>query len=186
MPGTVAAVDPELDPAARRWLHDKYERLAAEEGQLAASRTSYFAAIGTVLITALVVSISYFGPNHRLLALVVTFLAALGIMISLVWLMLLHRTIDAQQMWRDGAIQLELRSPPVPGSLPVEVRLRSGRPLAIDLYRPYTAHRARFADDPEISWVDRVRPDTLTQILPGSFLVIWVAVLVGAWIAGFA
>ena len=40
-----------LSESELRWLHDKYERLASEEGQLTASRTSYFAAIGTVLVT---------------------------------------------------------------------------------------------------------------------------------------
>lgn len=179
---TPAATDPgDLDVPARRWLHDKYERLAAEEGQLSASRTAYFAAIATVLITALVVSVNYFLSNHLLLGLVVSFLSALGILISFVWLVLLHRTADAQQLWRQCAEHLERLAPPVPGALEVPVRLRSGRPLDIDLLRPYSAHALRFSPDRRISWMDRVRPELLTEILPGSFLVVWVVVLAVVW-----
>ena len=54
IPESVASA-PTLTYDDRRWLHDKYERLAAEEGQLSSVRTSYYAAIGTVLITGLVV-----------------------------------------------------------------------------------------------------------------------------------
>ena len=75
-----------------RWLHDKYEPLAAEEGQLTASRTSYFAAIGTVLVTGLVVAIADLLSQPWVLAAVVTFLAALGLLISAVWAVRLHRT----------------------------------------------------------------------------------------------
>jgi hypothetical protein len=171
-----------LPPEIRRWLHDKYERLAAEEGQLAASRTSYFAAIGTVLITAFVVVLNYFLNQHFLLDTVVSFLAALGILISLVWAILLHRTVDAQRLWRDAARQLERDAPPVDGSLPGTASLRSGAVLQIDLLKPYTAHAKRFGRDSAISWMDRLSPDTLTEVLPVTFLVIWALILGGIWL----
>jgi hypothetical protein len=174
-----------MDPVDRRWLHDKYERLAAEEGQLAASRTSYFAAIGTVLITGFVVSLTYFLPQPRLLAATTTFLAGIGILISIVWAVLLHRTLDAQAMWREGAQALERAQPPIEGELPGKITLRSGATIEVDLLRPYLAHARRFSDDTAVSWMDRVRPGTLTEILPLSFLVIWCAVLSAIWIYAF-
>ena len=76
---------PSLTHDDRRWLHDKYERLASEEGQLSSMRTSYYAAIGTVLLTGLVVVIADLMNQPTLLAALVTFLASLGILISLVW-----------------------------------------------------------------------------------------------------
>lgn len=171
-----------MDPAARRWLHDKYERLAEMESQLAASRTSYFAAIGTVLLTGFVVSINYFLGDPTLLAEIVTFLAGLGVMISLVWVILLRRTVDAQQMWRHAAREVERRLPPIEGSVPYGVRTRTGATLDLDLLRPYTAHDRRFSDTPEVAWMDRLSPDVLTQILPTTFFAIWTSILVGIWV----
>jgi len=173
---------PPLDDAARRWLHDKYEHLAEAEGTLASTRTSYFAAIGTVLVTGLVIVLNYFLNEHTLLLLVTTFFAGLGIMISFVWLVLLRRTVDAQDLWRAMARYIEQAEPPLPGELIAPVVLRSGETLRLNLFRPYTAHAARFARDKGISWWDRLTPDLLTQVLPGSFLVIWVSVLIVVWV----
>ncbi len=170
------------DPAVRRWLHDKYERLAAEEGSLAASRTSYFATIGTVLITGLVVSIDYFSTAPRTLELVATFLAGLGITISLVWAILLHRTLDAQSMWREAVQQLEGAAPPIEGTLAGTITLRSGASLPVNLLLPYTMHRARFADDRAISWMDRLSPGGLSEVLPVFFLTLWCVVLAAVWL----
>ena len=180
-PGGPSSV-PNLSPEVRRWLHDKYERLAEAEGQLAASRTSYFAAIGAVLITGLFLVMINFLSAHAILELVTTFVASLGMMISLVWLILLHRTIDAQNLWRAGAIALEELTPPIDGTLPANIRLRSGEPMEVDLLKPYQAHARRFSNDPRVSWMDRMTPDALTQILPFSFLVIWAGVLISVWI----
>ena len=170
------------DPAVRRWLHDKYERLAAEEGNLAASRTSYFAAIGTVLITGLVVALNYFLSQPRILDLVATFLAGLGILISFIWAVLLHRTLDAQALWREAAERLEALAPPIEGELPSAVTLRSGERLGIDLLRPFQSHARRFSEDRAISWMDRLRPGALTEVLPLCFLGIWLGVLVAVWV----
>lgn len=170
------------DPLVRRWLHDKYERLAAQEGELAASRTSYFAAIGTVLITGLLVALDYFLTQPRLLDLVTTFLAALGVLISFTWLVLLHRTLDAQALWREAAVQLELLAPPVDGDLPGRVSLRSGAQMDVDLLRPFRTHDVRFGRTKAISWMDRLHPGTLTELLPITFLVLWATVLAAVWV----
>jgi len=166
----------------RRWLHDKYERLAAQEGDLAASRTSYFAAIGTVLITGVIVALQYFVSSPRTLLLVATFLSALGLLISFVWAVLLHRTLDAQAMWREAAEQLERVAPPIPGELPGAITLRSGQTISVNLLRPYGAHARRFSDDTAISWMDRLRPGALSEVLPVAFLVLWGVVLAAAWL----
>jgi hypothetical protein len=181
--GSVAPAGRDLsDPAVRRWLHDKYERLTAEEGDLAASRTSYFAAIGTVLITGLVVALNYFLAEPRVLDLVATFLAGLGILISFIWAVLLHRTLDAQALWREAAERLEELAPPIEGELPSAVTLRSGAKLRIDLVRPFQSHARRFSSDKAISWMDRLRPGALTEVLPLCFLVVWISVLVAVWV----
>ncbi len=166
----------------RKWLHDKYERLAAEEGQLAAGRTAYYAAIGSVLVTAVVVAIADLSSQRAVLAAIATYLAAIGILISVVWAILLHRTNDAQDLWREAAWRLEETQPPLEGALPAPVTLRSRETLTVNLLLPYQTHRERFSSSHSISWMDRVNPEILTEILPIAFLFIWSAVLVFAWI----
>jgi hypothetical protein len=170
-----------LLPEERRWLHDKFERLAAEEAQLAAGRTSYFAAIGTVLITAIVVAVADLSGNPLELTLFITFLSAIGVLITFVWAVLLHRTNDAQTLWRESNLRLEQLAPPIVGAVPVPITLRSGSTLSVNLLRPYETHLSRFARERAISWMDRVNPERLTEILPVTFLIIWSAALVVAW-----
>jgi len=177
-----ASPTPSLSTSDRRWLHDKYQQLAAEEGQLAASRTTYYAAIGTVLITGLVVALDDFINNPLLLATAVTFLAGLGIVISVVWVVLLHRTTDAQNLWREAALRVEQDAPPIEGEWRAPITLRSGDLVNLDLLRPYQTHKERFADIHAISWMDRLNPARLTEILPVTFLVIWSTVLVLIWV----
>lgn len=181
-----APTTPVLSPEERRWLHDKFERLASEEAQLAASRTSYYAAIGTVLITGLIVVAADLAGSPLELTGAVTFLASLGILISLVWAVLLHRTNDAQKMWREAALQLETVAPPLAGQMLIGIELRSGDRLPVDLLRPYTAHRERFASTRRISWMDRVNPERLTEVLPMTFLGVWSGALVLIWVWFFA
>ena len=169
----------ELGPDDRKWLHDKYERLASEEISLSASRTSYYAAIGSILVTGIVVALDDFSGNRVLLATVVTFLALLGILISTVWAVLLHRTNDAQALWREAAMRLEELDPPLEGAVTVPVTLRSGETFPGNLLRPYQLHAARFAR--AASWMDRTNPSLLTEILPTAFLVLWSAILVVVW-----
>jgi hypothetical protein len=164
-----------------RWLHDKYERLSAEEGQLSTSRTSYYAAIGTVLITGLIIVAADFQNEPSILALTVTFLAGLGLLISFVWAVLLHRTNDAQNLWREAARRLEESHPPLEGEWRAPITLRSGYTVQLDLLRPYLAHQQRFSSKNPISWMDRVDPATLTEILPKTFLALWGTALGLVW-----
>ncbi|MCI4369040.1 MAG: hypothetical protein L3K09_05720 [Thermoplasmata archaeon] len=170
-----------LGPEERRWLHDKYERLAAEEGQLAAGRTSYFAAIGSVLVTGTVVAVSYFSGRPLLLVTIATFLSAIGIVFSFVWAVLLHRTNDAQALWREAAWRLEVCEPPLSGELLAPITLRSTQTVTVNLLRPYSIHRARFSTAKPISWMDRVNPGRLTESLALTFLLVWLTVLVISW-----
>jgi hypothetical protein len=175
------ATTPILSPEERRWLHDKYERLSSEEAQLAGGRTSYYAAIGTVLVTGLLVAVVDLGGVRWALASAVTFLALLGILISSVWAVLLHRTNDALRLWRAAAFEIETRTPPLTGHLIVPVPLRSGAFVDVDVLRPYSSHRQRFSPANHISWIDRVDPEKLTEVLPMTFLVIWSTTLVLTW-----
>jgi hypothetical protein len=181
-PGNANPAAPPIPHDDRQWLHDKYERLASEEGQLSSLRTSYYAAIGTVLITALVVVLADLLGHSSLLTVTVTFLAALGILISVIWAVLLHRTNDAQSLWRQAALQLEREEPPVEGVWQVPITLRSGDVIHPNLLRPFEAHAARFADQRQVSWMDRVDPQSTMEVLPLTFVVIWVAVLATVWV----
>lgn len=180
MASAVAGAPP-ISGEQARWLHDKYERLAADESELISSRTTYYAAIGTVLLTGLLVAVSNLLSHAFLLSVTVSFLAVLGILISLVWIILLHRTVDAQNLWREAALRLEELSPPVTGSLPAPVTLRSGRTMPVDLLQPYHAHRERFAREKTVSWMDRLDPATLTAVLPWTFFGLWISILVVIW-----
>ena len=177
--------DPPESPLSledRRWLHDKYEKLGEEEGQLAATRTSYFATIGAVLVTGLVVVVSNLIGRPTMFVTAVSLLAAFGLLISTIWAVLLHRTTDAQNLWREAALRLEERAPPLPQTLRAPVSFRSGLTIDVDLSRPYQAHRARFSPDGPSSWLDRVNPWTLTELMPIAFIAIWAGALVGVWL----
>ncbi len=170
-----------LDPEQRRWLHDKYERLSEEESQLSASRTAYFATIGAVLLTGLVVLIADLLGTALLFAISATLLASLGILTSTVWTVLLHRTNDAQAMWREAALHLEQVAPPITVDLPSQVTLRSSATLPVDLGTPYRMHEIRFSPDSHISWLDRFNPSRMMEVMPITLLVIWGSVLVLVW-----
>jgi hypothetical protein len=182
---SAATLDPPgsgpLAPEDRRWLHDKYERLAAEEGQLSASRTSYYAAIGTVLLTAFVVAIANLLGHPLVLVGMVSFLAVLGLVISVIWAVLLHRTNDAERLYREAALHLEETEPPLIGSLAAPVTLRSGETMQVNLLRPFETHARRFSATAPVSWMDRVTPSRLTESLPIVFIGIWTVVAIGSW-----
>ena len=171
-----------LSREERRWLHDKYERLAEEEGNLLAGRTSYFATICAVLITGLVFALANLLHNPPLLMVSISFLAALGIILSSVWEVLTRRTTGAQHLWREAALRVEELAPPLDGELPATVELRSGSRLEVNLLQPYHAHRTRFEVKSGASWMERVNPATVSEILPMSFVAIWSVVLVVGWI----
>lgn len=168
-------------PEELRWLHDKYERLAAEEGGLTSTRTSYFAAIGTVLVTGLVVAAANLVGHPLLLAALVSFLAGLGILISAVWAVLLSRTAHAQELWREAALRLEQRTMLFSTGIAASIALRNGGDLDVDLTRPYEAHALRFSASGGGTWIDRLDPSTLMEILPLAFIGIWGGTLIVVW-----
>jgi hypothetical protein len=174
--------DAVLSPEERRWLHDKYERLASDEGSLAGSRTSYFAAIGTVLFTGTIWVVANLLTHPLTMAVMITFLGVVGFIISVVWAVLLHRTFDAQNLWREAARTLEDAQPPISAALSAPITLRSKGSLSVDLARPYQAHALRFSPTKGVSWMDRVDPSMLTELLPQTFIVMWVLVIASVWI----
>ncbi len=181
MSGPPSPAPPMLPVEDRRWLHDKYERLAAEEGNLAATRTSYFAAIAAVLVTGLVVATSDLIGTPVLLVLFATFFAGFGALIAVVWSVLFHRTTDAQNLWREAALRLEELDPPIEATLVAPVTLRSGRAISVDLARPFHVHAERFDPKNHISVLDRVSPSRLSEVMPLALLGIWAATIVLVW-----
>ena len=181
MPEAADAPHP-LTIEERRWLHDKYERLAEEEGNLAGSRTSYFATIAAVLVTGLVVATSDLLADPTVLVLFATFLSMVGIIIASVWWVLLHRTADAQALWREAARRIEAMDPPIETRIEAPITLRSGETISVDLSRPYTTHSERFSPtDPRLSWQDRLDPAKLTEVMPLALLGIWIATVGIFW-----
>jgi len=172
---------PRLTLEERQWLHDKYERLAAEEGQLAGTRTSYFATIAAVLFTALVALAANLLAYPTVFVLLATLLSAFGILLGTVWAVLIHRTTDAQNLWRESARRLEELEPVIAVAVPSTVTLRSGEQLPIDLAQPFHSHATRFSENKAISLFDRVNPSRLTEILPSALIAVWSATLVVVW-----
>ena len=169
--------DAALSPEELRWLHDKYERLAAEETHLVDSRTSYFAAITAALVAGLVLLIINELRSPPVFVAAASFLATLGVLVSAVWAVVLHRTSAAQRLWRAAAAALERSSMFPQRSLPARLAVHQGLEITIDLTRPYLAHAERFAGTHGLPWVDRVEPSELSSDLP--------VLLVGAWLAAF-
>ena len=107
MAGPDVGAPPPLTGEERRWLHDKYQRLAEHEAQLADYRTSYFAAIVAALVAAQVLLVINLLHEPRVFSTVSTLLALFGLLICGVWGLVLHRTTSAMDLWRDAEAQLE-------------------------------------------------------------------------------
>jgi len=183
---TPAAPFDAISPEERRWLHDKYERLAGDEAELANSRTSYFAAIASALVAALVVLVINELGHPLLFAMMSSLLAGFGILISAVWTVVLHRTTAAQNLWREAALLLESQAGPIATTLPSDVPIRGGRTIRVDLTRPYRAHQTRFAPTAEVPWIDRVNPSEVSENVPLTLAVLWTVVVVGTWVWYFS
>jgi hypothetical protein len=121
--------------------------------------------------------------NPLELTLFLGFLSAIGVLIPFVGVVLLHRTNDARTLWRESNLRLEQLSPPLAGSVPIPITSRTGSTLSVDHLRPYETHADRFSRTRAVSWMDRVNPERLTEILPVTFLVFWSTspVVVWAW-----
>ncbi|MCI4360788.1 MAG: hypothetical protein L3J91_03720 [Thermoplasmata archaeon] len=172
---------PPLASDERRWLHDKYERLANEEASLADSRTSYFAAIASALVAALVVLVINELGRPTIMVTMTTFLAAFGILISTVWTVVLHRTADAQALWRDAAILVERTTPPIATAARAQIPVHGKVAIDVDLTRPYQVHQIRFATGKDVPWIDRLNPSAVSANVPLTMVGLWCLVLVGIW-----
>jgi hypothetical protein len=172
-----------LTPAERQWLHDKYQRLDQGEAELMSYRASYFVAVTTALIAALVYAIVNLLTHGPLLfALTSSLLGGFGLVIAVLWAVVVRRTTEAQFLWREAARQLEIVAPPIDRSSKVSIDVRGRGPLTVDLTRPYLMHELRFSVKQDAPWLDRTEPATLTTRLPLVVLGLWMVVLVGAWI----
>lgn len=171
-----------LSQEDRRWLHETYRQFDLAEGQLADYRSSYTAAITTAIVAAMVYAVVNLLPKGQLLfAVTVSLLSAFGLLISSVWALVLRRTTEAQNLWRQAAFELEECAPPVPGPLFRPIPVRPGVEIPIDLTQPYHAHARRFQGPASIPRLDRVRPAELAGWVPVILLIVWAVVLAGVW-----
>jgi hypothetical protein len=167
----------------RRWLHDKYQKFDLSEGQLADYRSSYTAAVTTALVAAMVYAVVNLLPRGGLVfAGTVSLLASFGILISVVWAIVLRRTTEAQNLWREAALQLEELAPPVEASLIVPITIRGGQSISVDLARPYHAHFERFSAKNHVPWLDQVRPSELSSQVPVLLIGVWIMVVIAVWV----
>ncbi len=172
-----------LSPSDRRWLHDKYEKLAEHEAQLADYRTSYFAVLNTALVAGTVLVVVNLLKTPPIFATAASLLAVFGLLMSAVWAIQLHRTLAAQNLWRDAALALETDHPPVPA--PLTARIPGGvpdRPITVDLARPYHAHHTRFSREHGATFLDSIRPAELWSYIPVMFCAVWGTVIVVVWV----
>lgn len=177
-----AGGDADVPLEERRWLHDKYQSLAEYEARLADYRTSYFAVLNTALVAGMVLVVINLLRNPPVFAATATLLGLLGIGMSLLWAIVLHRTIAAQNLWRDAAMSLESDFPPVGRRLPSTVPGgRGSERIPVDLSRPYHTHRARFSRGPGAGYFDTVQPAELWSSVPVLFAVAWGAGLAVVW-----
>ncbi len=173
----------ELAPTDRRWLHDKYEKLAEHEAQLADYRTSYFAVLNTALVAGTVLVVVNLLKTPPIFATAASLLAGFGLLMSVVWALLLHRTLAAQDLWRDAALALEAEFPPVPAPLPADLPAGvAGRRISVDLARPYHAHHLRFSGEHGASFLDTIRPAEVWSRIPVIFCGVWGTLLVAVWV----
>ena len=182
-PGAPAASKPkELTGEHRRWLHDKYQRFDQSEGQLADYRSSYTAAVTTAVVASMVYAVVNLLPRGGLVfAGTVSLLASFGVLISIVWAIVLRRTTEAQNLWREAALQLEELAPPVEASLLVPIPIRGGQTVTVDLARPYHAHAERFSAKNHVPWLDQIRPSELASQVPILLVGVWFTVVIGVW-----
>jgi len=166
----------------RRWLHDKYQGLANEEGQLSGTRTTYFATIAAVLFTSLIALAANLLSTPAVFVLLASLLSGFGILLGAVWAVLIHRTNDARNMWREAARHLEEIAPPIEGRIPAPITLRSGDTVEVDLTRPFLAHEERFSPANPISLLDRVNPSRMTEILPLTLIGVWAVTAAVVWV----
>lgn len=171
-----------LSPEEARWLHDKYERLAAEETHLVDSRTSYFAAITAALVAGFVLLVINVLRIPPVFVAAASFLATLGALVSAVWAIVLHRTSAAQRLWRTAARELETGLLFPGRALPATLQVHPGLRIRVDLTRPYAVHAERFSSQHRLRWIDRVEPSALSSDLPVLLVGTWLCVLVGVWL----
>ncbi len=174
--------DDPLTLAERRWLHDKYEKLAEHEAQLADYRSSYFAVLNTALIAGLVLIVINLLRNPPLFLAGASMLGLFGAGMSGIWALVLHRTIAAQNLWRDAALALETDFPPLES--PLVTQVPGGQPgtsISIDLTRPYHAHRLRFSREHGATFFDAIQPGHVWSGIPLVFCVGWLTVMVAVW-----
>ena len=166
----------------RRWLHDKYQSLAEYEARLADYRTSYFAVLNTALVAGVVLVVINLLRTPPVFATTASMLTAFGVVMSVVWAIVLHRTIAAQNLWRDAALALEADYPPISGPLPSHVPGgRAGHLIPVDLARPYHTHRSRFSRGSGAGYLDSIRPAAVWSDVPILFGIAWGAAFVTVW-----
>lgn len=171
----------ELSADDRKWLHDKYAALAAEESQLAGIRTSYSITIGAVLVTGLVIAVAGLTDHPSFLVTMVSLLAGFGLFQAMIWSLLLRHTLEAQGVWRDAAFQLEAIAPPIATSVPGQTTLPGGTAKAVDLTRPYAMHRIQFSPRAGSPPLTRLQASSLMLAMPTALVVLWLSVLLAVW-----
>lgn len=192
-PGDVPTPNPfsELTTADTQWLETFLDNRARNEDLLLGARATYFVALMTALVAAEVAAQVYGSgvnlPDH-LGHLTVVWIPPAAAAVSVLWAMVMARTVAAQNLWREALEELESKahlfagtthallwepkpwiSPPGSGNKP-------------DMSKPSTMHKVVFLKRPLATFRYAFSPNAVWELLPWSASVLWTLVaLVGGY-----
>lgn len=151
-----------------RYLHDKYERLAAHEDLLVDQRTAFFVAITSVIAAVVYFALSSQGTSPLFWRVLLLSSAGMSTL-SVFWLFTVERTIHSQRLFRDHAKTIERLWPLADSPI---ARSTSGPYLS----QPFSAHQIEFLERrdgrPNLRLLHSLPPSVLWSRLPWVFLVL--------------
>ncbi|HXQ79429.1 MAG TPA: hypothetical protein VN819_04345 [Thermoplasmata archaeon] len=189
----VAAVPPppqtalhRLKPEDARWLEEFLEGRARHEDLQLGARATYFVALMTALVAAEVAAQVYdqgVDLPHGFGHLTVTWIPALAAAVSIVWAIVMARTVAAQHLWREALRELEKHAPlfsgaPI-GSLPWDPSSELSPVsdlLRPDLSQPTTMHHVVFSERPLKTLRYAFSPNEVWEWMPWFGAAVWIIV----------
>lgn len=193
-PERVPPSDPfgDLTPTDTQWLETFLDNRARNEDLLLGARATYFVALMTALVAAEVAAQVYgSGVNlpDRFGRLTVVWIPPAAAAVSVLWAIVMARTVAAQHLWREALWELEGRARLLTGTAgpllwePKDLISPSGSGPKPDMSRPSTMHRVVFSERPLATFRFAFSPNTVWEILPWSAAILWTMV---ALVGGFA
>jgi len=172
-----------LRPEEARWLHETLEERARHEDRVLSDRATFFIALTTALLAALVLAQTYGGIPNDWTGLGTAVLPGIGAGVSVAWWFIMKRTLAASNLYRQALFDLEGRNElfergarllwePKP---PANVSNPDARhPLF--LTSPVTLHRVVFRERTPSHWYTAVSPNLFWSDLPIAAGLLWLGI----------